>query len=925
MFSAKCSILIVCLSALSMLIHASDGDIFVVAEQGDSEAVKKLVVENPDLVTTADDGGYTPLHKAAYSGHLDVAAYLLSRGADVDASSGSGSAAIHGAAYYGHIEMVRLLLDNGAAYDMANSGGYTPLLGASAGNHGEIVRLLANKGADINASPQGGRAPLYQAVWNADAELTKFLLDRGAEPNIPTNGDISLPFFATAFRDREIGSLFASLASNLAETDELGLSMLHYSAARGFEEQIQEFLDRGADANAQDSLGRTPLFYASLWGHDEVVDVLETHGATAGDSDEVWLEGDYFGRPTPAIKPVEFVGNELRTPFAPHGGIAWSPDGNEMFWCHQAMPVQAMWYTRQVDGVWQKPIIAPFTDPTLDYADGSPCFSADGSRVYYHTHRPKIEADGRREDLDIWYVEKIATGWGAPEPLGSPINTAREEYGPMIAPSGNLYFVGEGYENGYGAGDIYVSEFVNGVYADPVNLGPQINSEYYELYPYVSPDESYILFSTNNVGSYPWGWPLQVSFRRKDGSWSKAAALGNTRNRGHIRNPSITADNRFVFYQQDAAYHWFSTDLIEETRLAVIGPGQIVAPTSIPKWHQSEQVFEPSRTNDIGLGDLDSDGDLDAVFSNMGDNDSRIYLNDGHGYFTATEQLLTRGGHGVDLGDIDADGDLDIFIARNGYTKDLMVYLNDGNANFTVSPQNLGDSLLAATSVHLYDFDTDGDLDAAVTYYQQDNAIYLNDGQGKFSRSDLTFSNGTSWADLDGDGDTDILLREADVGFKTLLNDGTGHFVEHWSKADSSVNRGWIGFGDMDQDGDLDAVVPYKDQSEHRFSTLWHNDGTGGFVESKVQLPLTRLSRMSTGDLNGDGLTDVFLNNAGLPSAVWLNDGNGGLYDSGIRLPGEWQSLHTFCPLGDLDGDGDLDAFIASFVDGPNELWFNDQ
>ena len=77
------------------------------------------------------------------------------------------------------------------------------------------------------------------------------------------------------------------------------------------------------------------------------------------------------------------------------------------------------------------------------------------------------------------------------------------------------------------------------------------------------------------------------------------------------------------------------------------------------------------------------------------------------------------------------------------------------------------------------------------------------------------------------------------------------------------------------------------------------------------------------GDLNGDGLVDVFLNNFGLPSAVWLNDGKGGLFDSGIRLPGEWQN--TNCPLGDLDGDGDLDVFIAAYGSGPNEIWFNEQ
>ena len=65
------------------------------------------------------------------------------------------------------------------------------------------------------------------------------------------------------------------------------------------------------------------------------------------------------------------------------------------------------------------------------------------------------------------------------------------------------------------------------------------------------------------------------------------------------------------------------------------------------------------------------------------------------------------------------------------------------------------------------------------------------------------------------------------------------------------------------------------------------------------------------------------MNNGGLPATVWLNDRNGGLFDSGIRLEGEWGWMNTFCPLADLDGDGDTDALIAAYMGGSNEIWFN--
>jgi hypothetical protein len=349
----------------------------------------------------------------------------------------------------------------------------------------------------------------------------------------------------------------------------------------------------------------------------------------------------------------------------------------------------------------------------------------------------------------------------------------------------------------------------------------------------------------------------------------------------------------------------------------------------VPHLRKSDQVFEHAATNHIAVGDLDADGDLDAVFSNMGFNDSRVYLNDGKGHFTATEQLLTQQGHGVDLGDLDSDGDLDIFITCAGYGENNVwhhqpskVYFNDGNAVFALSEQNLGDSLPSGNNVRLHDIDTDGDLDATIIYYQDTNGIYLNDGTGRFTRSELTFETGSDWADLNGDGAVDILYREPEVGYRTLINDGAGNFAEHWFLSDSNTFRGGVGFGDLDDDGDLDVVVPCLDQSEHRHSTVWYNDGTGKFEESGIELPVTRWSRVAVGDLNGDGHLDAFVNNFGLPSAVWLNDGDGGMIDSGIRLPGEW--ANAGCALGDYDGDGDLDVFIAAFGGGPNELWFND-
>ncbi|MCP4727636.1 MAG: hypothetical protein GY863_21535, partial [bacterium] len=78
---------------------------------------------------------------------------------------------------------------------------------------------------------------------------------------------------------------------------------------------------------------------------------------------------------------------------------------------------------------------------------------------------------------------------------------------------------------------------------------------------------------------------------------------------------------------------------------------------------KSLQEFQAVRTYQIALGDIDNDGDPDAVLSNMGSNDSQVLINGGKGNFSDSGEELTQEGHGVELGDLDSDGDLDFIMS----------------------------------------------------------------------------------------------------------------------------------------------------------------------------------------------------------------------------------------------------------------------
>ena len=97
------------------------------------------------------------------------------------------------------------------------------------------------------------------------------------------------------------------------------------------------------------------------------------------------------------------------------------------------------------------------------------------------------------------------------------------------------------------------------------------------------------------------------------------------------------------------------------------------------------------------------------------------------------------------------------------------------------------------------------------------------------------------------------------------------------------------------------------------------------FTDSGQILGNERSTDVSLGDLDGDGDLDAFVGNEG-KAEVWFNDGRGAFTNSGLQLD---SACSRSVALGDLDDDGDLDAFIANtyFLDEhtgkPNEIWLN--
>ncbi len=302
----------------------------------------------------------------------------------------------------------------------------------------------------------------------------------------------------------------------------------------------------------------------------------------------------------------------------------------------------------------------------------------------------------------------------------------------------------------------------------------------------------------------------------------------------------------------------------------------------------------------VTLGDIDGDGDVDAVLGNSG----AVAVNDGTAVFTDSGQRLTPGGD-LELGDIDGDGDLDV-VGTNE------VWLNDGTGLFTDTNQSLGGGITVAVG----DLDGDGDLDAMVGVAYTSNRVFLNDGNGTFSNSGQTNLGTASpqsieFADFDGDGDLDAFAANNGPANEVWLNDGSGVFTNSGQAMGGFRPTQDVELGDFDGDGDVDALVVNQSQPNR----LWLNDGDGLFTDSGQALGNHRSFGLAVGDLDGDGDLDAFVANSWAlnitqeDSRVWLNDGAGTFSDSGQRFA---PFFNYAVDIADLDGDGDLDVWLAT-------------
>ncbi len=395
----------------------------------------------------------------------------------------------------------------------------------------------------------------------------------------------------------------------------------------------------------------------------------------------------------------------------------------------------------------------------------------------------------------------------------------------------------------------------------------------------------------------------------------------------------------------------------------------------------------------VAIGDLNGDGWKDIVgasFDGRNTDGFQVILNNGSGGFSSNSLYPAgQATFSVALADVNNDGTIDVLTGDN-YSVQVTVRLNPGNGVFFIPELYYTNSI--AGSLDAADIDLDGDLDVVTSAWGRAGvgshvAVLKNNGDGSFG-SAVSYpvrSGGiqAKFRDLNNDGYPDLIfatsISSPPYDFHTAINNGDGTFgsIQTWPVG----SCGWsdIDAFDVDNDGDLDAVItewlgcPNIPESAQRiFISKNNGDGTFGAAYYMVVDPFP--DALAGNDLNGDGIIDLVTGHSNsidvsigtgggeyLPPVVYATElspqdividdfNDDGIYDiaastfssvSGMSVlvgngDGTFQSAQNYegayspdllnvagIASGDVDGDMDIDILVANEASNDMSIYFN--
>ncbi len=356
---------------------------------------------------------------------------------------------------------------------------------------------------------------------------------------------------------------------------------------------------------------------------------------------------------------------------------------------------------------------------------------------------------------------------------------------------------------------------------------------------------------------------------------------------------------------------------------------------SIPNWTEHIVDGEFIEAFSVYAADVDGDGDIDVLGAAF-EADAITWWENTTGDGTAwTEHTVDDGAFdgakSVYAADVDGDGDIDVLGAA-AYVDAITWWENTVGDGSAWTEHTVDGAFYGAWSVYAADVDGDGDMDVLGAAVSADDIAWWENTTGDGTAwtkhtvdGDFDNTHSVYAADVDGDGDMDVLgtaYSDDDVTWwENTVGDGTA-WTEHTVDGNFNGARS-VYVADVDGDGDMDVLGAAYDTGD---ISWWENTAGDGTVwtEHAVDGDFSGAISVYAADVDGDGDIDVLGAAAYVDDITWWeNTTGGGTAWTKHTVDGDFDGALSVYAA-DVDGDGDMDVLGAA--SGSNDIvwWESD-
>jgi len=263
----------------------------------------------------------------------------------------------------------------------------------------------------------------------------------------------------------------------------------------------------------------------------------------------------YLDQKPPGMTAELFAPGILSTE-ANEFNAAFTPALDAVYFTSTLESGQDIMVIEKKNGRWQQRRPASFSGP---HRDVDPFISPDGRKLFFSSNRP-VKGEKVQEDCDIWFVEKTASGqWSEAKHHDNPCTIGKHDFYYTEDRSGAVYFSIFGED---GTGDLYyISKDQK-----TIKLEHPINTDYNEHDPFIAPDGSYLVFTSNRPGGFG-SADLYICFRQDEGTWSAPANMGESINsEKYDYCPILSPDEKYLFFSSSRSgngdVYWVDAEII---------------------------------------------------------------------------------------------------------------------------------------------------------------------------------------------------------------------------------------------------------------------------------------------------------------------------------------------------------------------------